>query len=201
MDISPQVASALAALSRSLDGPESTLVGAVERLCAAVQAAVESFCGVAVIVGTSSQVLEVTVRPGASSGAMPRARSSLRIGSSMLTNREPRLELVLYASQERAFAHLASDVAALVEVSPYVVELDRHVDAFGRSDSLDGLTSAASVDQAVGALLGQGLTPTMAHNAIRARAERDGGDLGHAARCIVEELARAATDGRKDERP
>ncbi len=199
MDISPQVVATLTRLSRSLDGPETTLESAVEHLCAAVEAAIDSFCGLTVNAGTSPEVLEFTVRSEPSAGVRPAARSSLRIGSSMLTHEVPRLEIVLYASQERAFVDLAADVATLIEVSPYVIEVDRHVHNFSRPDALDGLTSPAWIDQAIGALLGAGQTRDRARATIQERADLDGGDLELAAKGVLEELVGDPTDGRADD--
>ncbi|MEO3936036.1 hypothetical protein V3N99_04665 [Dermatophilaceae bacterium Soc4.6] len=198
-------------LSRTLEDPVDPvghdLVGAVTALEVSAADSVTSYLGLSLVLqGPSSPGVRAT--PSLTMSTLPgsdgRTADDLLIGSSLLLPLRPPagsrttdgpdlpgwdVDIVLYASNAGAFVDLAADLAWLAGTPLGEVEVDQHL-GLGRTDELQGssIARASSVDQAMGALLAQGLTPEKAAAELLERAAGAPGDLAAAAERLLSEL-------------
>lgn len=199
MSISRRVTQALAALSELTDQPGVDLPQTVSQLSRIVGHAVDSFCGLTVNTGTGPGVLRFTVGPtGDVAPITSRARSSLRLGSALLSTGGPALEIVLFATRPGAFVDLAADIVWATE-APHAVELDRHLGPVGRTDTVKDLAAASAIDRAIGALIGRGTPAARARAAIEERAEREGITTAEAAQRILQHAVDSAHSGAQEQ--
>jgi hypothetical protein len=121
------------------------------------------------------------------------ARASLAVA---LTGGSGQDELVLRAQEAGAFVLLADDLAHDLGHGPEVVTvtLDRHLGPPLDAAALDtAATDRSNVEQAVGALLDQGLLPRTARAELARRSEKSHVSLAAAARVLLASLQPPST--------
>jgi hypothetical protein len=82
--------------------------------------------------------------------------------------------LVLYAGSPGTFVDLAADLAWLTAQPPSDFVIDQHLPAPAEWDAATSLFEATVINQAIGALIGQGHTPEQAKRHLTA----EGADAG-----------------------
>lgn len=190
MDLSAALARDLALLSDAIDettadGVRVDLVDCLARTVRAARAAVQSYIGLTVTTGPAETDVSFTVLADGATRAD--VRTSLCVPFRPASNGGPAPAVIFFASTPGAFVDLAADIAWLTGRAPAELALDEHVQL---PDGLDGAGTVAArsaVDQAVGVLLAQGLTPEQARADIARRAAADGGDLVRAAERTIAE--------------
>lgn len=189
MRADPTLAAALVVLDRAL-GAEGDLGAALRELAATVRAAVPSSLGMFVATDDESG-FGFTVW-GSDGGAPPPlggpARTSLALPDR--TGRRGPVVVVLLGGAPGAFVDLAADLAHLTATPLAELALDRHLDGSGWPSGSAALLAASAVDQAVGVLIGRGLTCGQARYALAGRAAESGVTLGDVASGLLEDPAR-----------
>ena len=166
MKISPRTAAELALLSETFDEPGFDLLRSLTRLADEVRSAVPSYLGMTVIMTTPKTRTAIDVMY--ETGHVVAARSSLTIPASLALagvlclegEEQPGVILIVYAAMPGAFVDLAADLGWLTAIPLADLVLDDHLDGPGPDGS--SLAESSLVNQAIGALLGDGLTPELA---------------------------------------
>jgi hypothetical protein len=166
------IAAALAAdlgfLTAALDEPGTDVTNSLRRLMAAATAALPAFLGLSVTVaGGDPPFAFTTFVEGAGMGNV---RTSLRLtlpgaGSAGVADA---VIIVLYAASPGAFVDLAADLAWLTSRPLSDFALDQHLPAAAERGPVTSLSELSVINQAVGALIGQGHTPEQAERHLTA---------------------------------
>jgi hypothetical protein len=162
------VAADLALLTDVLDSSSSDLAATLAGLVAATTASVPSLVGLAVHVGGPEASVEITTLD---ENARARIRTTLRFplldGSG---HDAPIGALLVYASQRGALVDLAADLTWLTGRPLSDARLDEDLDARRAQPAESSLALQSTVNQAVGVLIGGGLTEQEARLGLDARA-------------------------------
>jgi hypothetical protein len=196
MKLSPRTAAELAALNETFEEPAFDLVQSLTRFSDEVRLAVPSYLGLSVVMTAPTSRTAIDVIDEASH--VLGVRSSLMIPASLALAKvlstgslQPEIALIVYASRAGALVDLAADLGWLTSIGLPGFALDEHLDGPGPVDG--SLTESSLINQAIGALLAQGLPPEAAERAVIARAESAGTSRAAAALAILEDLTGAAT--------
>ena len=165
MEIIAALAADLAILTQTLDDPDSDVVESVLRLAHDVGSAVPSFLGLTVTVHDSDPpftftTLEDHVGPGD-------VRTSLMMA---LSHDGAIARVIVYARTPGAFVDLAADLSWLARHTLAGCELDQHLVLPAVARPATNLRAVSAVNQAIGALIGAGLTPEEARRELDVRA-------------------------------
>jgi hypothetical protein len=163
----------LGILTAALDEPGTDVAHSLRQLAADATAAVPTFLGLSVTVARSDPPFTFTVFvDGAGAGDV---RTSLRLALSGVGDVGlPAVVLVLYAGSPGTFVDLTADLACLTAQPLSDFVLDQHLPAPAERGSATGLVEASVINQALGALIGQGYTPEQAERHLTAQ----GADAG-----------------------
>jgi len=165
VEIIAALAADLAILTQALDDPDSDVAESVLRLARAVGSAVPSFLGLTVTVHDSDPPLTFTtlegqVEPGD-------VRTSLMMA---LSHDGAGARVIVYAGTPGAFVDLAADLSWLARRTLAGCELDQHLVLPAVARPATNLRAVSAVNQAIGALIGAGLTPEEARRELDVRA-------------------------------
>lgn len=180
MKITAALAADLGILTAALDEPGTDIAHSMGQLMADAAAAIPTFLGLSVTVDSGDPPFTFTTlveRLGTGDGC-----TSLRLAlpggddAGLL----PVVVLVFYAGSPGTFVDLAADLAWLTArpLSDFV--LDRHLPAPAERRVATSLFEASVINQAIGALIGQGYTPEQAERHITA----EGADAGISRRAV-----------------
>ena len=183
MEITAALAADLTILTQALDDPDSDVVESVLRLARDVGSAVPSFLGLTVTVHDSDPpftftTLEDHVGPG-------HVRTSLMMA---LSHDAAGARVIVYAGTPGAFVDLAADLSWLARHTLAGCELDQHLILPAIASPAANLHAVTAVNQAIGVLIGAGLTPEAAHRELEVRAATTDTDRLTAARVILAAL-------------
>ncbi len=167
MKVTAALAADLGILTAALDEPGTDVAHSLRQLAADATAAVPTFLGLSVTVaGSDPPCTFTTLVEGAGTGDI---RTSLRLALSGLGDvGPPAVVLVLYAGSLGTFVDLTADLAWLTAQPLCDFVLDQHLPASAEQGSATGLFEASVINQAVGALIGQGCTPEQAERHLTA---------------------------------
>jgi hypothetical protein len=195
--IPPALAADLVLLTDALDHPTADIGATIAALASDAATAVPSYVGLSVRIQLDDDVAELTTLDEES--RIRGVATSLRIpvGSEPSSVDGVGLMLVLYASAPGAFVDLAADLAWLTGRPLADMRLD---------DDLAGLflrparslRARSTIDQALGVLIDQGLTPEHARAQLAGRAAEAGSQLASAALALLASIpspSRDETDG------
>ena len=167
-----KVAAALAAdlgiLTAALDEPGADLAHSLRQLTANATAAIPTFLGLSVIVdGSDPPFAFTTFVEGVGTGDV---RTSLRLALPGVGDAGLLLAVVviLYAGSPGTFVDLAADLAWLTARALADFVLDQHLPAADERGSTASLFEVSVINQAIGALIGQGYTPDQAERHLTA---------------------------------
>jgi hypothetical protein len=173
-----KIAAALAAdlsiLTAALDGPGTDVAHSLRQLMANAVTAIPTFLGLSVTVdGGDPPFRFTTFVDGAGAGGV---RTSLRLALPGVgdVGLLPGVVLVLYAGSPGAFVDLAADLAWLTAPPLRDFVLDQHLSVPAEWVSATSLSEVSVINQAIGALVGQGYTPEQAERHLIA----EGADAG-----------------------
>jgi hypothetical protein len=194
-----RIPSALAAdlglLTDALDGVD--VAATLTLLTSDVAAAVSSYVGLSLRLSSGGDQVELTTL--ADEETVARVVTSLRVP---VSRQEPApgesVMIVLYATTPGAFVDLAADLAWLTgrELAGVGLDLDLGLALHARAST--SLRSGSTVNQALGVLLGRGLSPDEASDELDALALVSGVDRYSAARALLATLQDAGDDVTSD---
>lgn len=203
MDISPALATALAALTNVHDlDLETQLQG----LIACVQSAVASSLGLTMTTALQDTAVSFTVghdtppyiappvgtAPDSTACRMAsEVRTSLLIPLTAVTaTPTDAATLLLYAAAPGACVDLAADLSYALNLDPSNLILDKHLTAPAAVDGITGLDGYDRINQAIGMLIEQGHTADTAHEQLHRHAALDHSDL----HTVAEATLRTSSD-------
>jgi hypothetical protein len=172
--ITAALAADLGILTAALDEPGTDVAHSLGQLAADATAAIPTFLGLRVTVdGGDPPFTFTTFVEGVGTGDV---RTSLRlvlpgVGDVGLL---PVVVLVLYAGSPGTFVDLAADLAWLTARPLNDFVLDQHLPAAAERGAATSLFQVSVINQAIGALIGQGCTPEQAERHLTA----EGADAG-----------------------
>jgi hypothetical protein len=174
VEIAAALAADLAILSAALDEPGTDVADSLRQLTANATVAVPTFLGLSVIVhGNDPPFTFITWLEGVGTADV---RTSLRltlpgVGDAGLL---PPVAIVLYAGSRGTFVDLAADLAWLTArpLSDFV--LDQHLLGAAEKDTVTSLSETSVINQAIGALIGQGYMPEQAERHLTAEGAEAG---------------------------
>lgn len=173
----------LLSVAIATDGPG--LRSDLDALSGALAAAVSSYLGFTI----HTEGLAVSWGPHLPSrnGQPIRAGSTLRWSLNPTATPEAAVTLVLFAANLGAWVDLSADLAWLTQCPPQHLTLDGDLSATVSLDHTD-LIEASIINQAIGALIGQGHPPGQANNELDARARASNTDCTGAAQTLLDNL-------------
>lgn len=158
MEIAAALTADLDILTAALDEPGVDVAGSLRRLAADATVAIPTFLGLSVTVDGSDPPFTFTTF--AKGFGAEDVRTSLRLALPGVgdVGLPPALVVVLYAGSPGTFVDLAADLAWLIArpLSDFV--LDQHLLATAERDDSTSLFEVSVINQAIGALIGQGYT-------------------------------------------
>jgi hypothetical protein len=174
--IPPALVADLGLLTDALDLPGTDVAATLAALASDAAASVGSYLGLTVRMRAAGADVEVTTLLDPDDRS--RVRSSLRIplGAPLSADGHEgdRIDLVLFAATSGAFVDLAADLAWLTGRPMDDARLDQDAAGPFDVDPSRSLRARSSIDQAIGVLIGGGLTAEQASSELDARAARDG---------------------------
>ncbi len=166
----PDVVEVLARLAAAAGVSATELVLMFVDLAAEVRAAVPSYLGMAVTIDGTAGPLTFAALGPAAPGEPPLVEASLDLVVTHrgMPERGP-VTFTLYAGATAGFATLAAELSVAAPALAMEVTLDWHLGQLLPTSGGPDLDSAATIEQAVGVLIDQGLDPTRALAALRER--------------------------------
>lgn len=158
MTINETLATALAALTQALDQPGADIAAGLDQLTADAAAAIPSYRGLSIVVSQPNEPFTVTVL---ATGAQPGdIRTSLlfTLRSRDGSDGHSPVDLILYGGLPGTFVDLAADIAWLTGQPLSALTLDEHLTVAAAPDVATQLGAASEINQAIGVLIGRGLT-------------------------------------------
>jgi hypothetical protein len=162
------VAADLSILTAALDEPGTDIAHSLGQLAADAMAAIPTFLGLRVTVnGSDPPFTFTTFVEGVGTGDV---RTSLRVALPGVgdVGLLPAVVLVFYAGSPGTFVDLAADLAWLTARPLSGFLLDQHLPASTERGAATSLFEASVINQAIGALIGQGYTPEQAEQHLTA---------------------------------
>jgi len=163
------LAADLSILTAALDAPGTDVADSLRQLMANAITAIPTFLGLSVTVdGGDPPFRFTTFVEGAWAGGV---RTSLRLALPGVgdVGLLPGVVLVLYAGSPGTFVDLAADLAWLTARPLRDFALDQHLSVSAEWISATSLSEASVINQAIGALIGQGYTPEHAERHLAAQ--------------------------------
>jgi hypothetical protein len=192
MDISANLAAALALLTEDLDDDHARLdiAASLNQVAADAAAAVSSYVGLTVTQRDSTLPFTLTAMED---GADPEAvRSSLLFP--LPADGGLPLDLILYAASPGAFVDLAADLSWVLGRPLTDFVIDDHLRPPPEPDTAQSLHTMSVINQAIGVLIGRGYDLEAAQRELDARAAGDGHTRYEAARVILQSLSARSKD-------
>ena len=173
MKVTAALAADLGILTGALDEPGGDVAHSLRQLASDATAAIPTFLGLSVTVdGSDPPFTFTTFIEGVGTGDV---RTSLRLALPGVDDVGlPAVVLVLYAGSPGTFVDLAADLAWLTARPPSDFVLDQHLPAHAEWVAATSLFEATVINQAIGALIGQGYPPEQAKRHLTA----EGADAG-----------------------
>lgn len=184
MELNAALAADLALLTSALDEPGVDVAESVRRLAADVRAAVPSYLGLRI----SAEAEEVTivfttlVQPQTVAASL-----MIRLVHHDGADRTSAVAVLLYAGRAGAFVDMAADLAWLASGRLGEFVVDEHLDVPAQAVGVS-VQNDSVVNQAIGVLLGRGMTPEEAHQDLDVRAAAAGIDRRSAAERLLAEV-------------
>jgi hypothetical protein len=178
--IPSDLAADLALLTDALDVPDTDIAATLAALMSDAAAAVSSYVGLSVRVCSRHSHVELTTLESSQRSSIT---TSLRIPlqtEAALQADTARFVLILYAATAGALVDLAADLTWLTGRSTDELCLDDDIAGKFHLHPPESLRSQSAINQAIGALIGQGRTPDQARMELDVRAA-DSGMKVHAA--------------------
>ena len=185
MDLPSDLASRLRDLVQSIGSGDETLTNSLSALSSLLETAVSCYLGfrlTLVLDGWPITLTAFSVDEGA------RAATSLRLNlAGQGPGFDPDSEIVFYAGTPGAFVDLAADIEYLLRQGQPVdgdghrpaVALDTDLPPVDVVSGLAGLAEYATINRAMGLLVGRGQDPDQARATLRRDATSSGLDLHH----------------------
>ena len=193
MRIPPALAADLALLTQALDIDDVDVTSTLALLTTDVAAAVASYVGLTVRVGSVGSHAELTTLDDTAEAA--RIVTSLRLPLSGRTGTsDPWVLIVLYASALGAFVDMAADLAWLTRRQLGEIGLDLDLGEGIQAHPATSLRSRSTVDQAIGVLVARGRTPEQATTELDSLAHGAGSDRLAAAVALLAVLPGPGAD-------
>jgi hypothetical protein len=165
--INAALAAGLGILSAAVDEPGTSVTDSLNRLAADATAAIPSYLGLSVTIdGHDPSLRFTTLADDILAGDV---RTSLALALSG-TDVLPAVVLVLYAGSPGTLVDLAADLAWLTARPASDFVLDQHLPGPAGTRSETNLLEVSVVNQAIGALIGQGYTLRQADRVLDAHA-------------------------------
>ncbi len=187
MTITPGLAAELNLLTQALDLPGTDVAETLTRLAADAHTAVDSYLGLSVLITAKRSPFDLTILNAGAHAAD--IRTSLLVPLSPATLDEApataSVALVLYAATPGAFVDLAADLAWITGRAIADFRIDEHRRLPASYTNPTPLAAMSDINQALGVLIGRGLTPEQAERDLHARAVAAGVDLVGAATLIL----------------
>ncbi len=190
MTITPGLAAELHLLSQALDLPGTDLTEILTRLAADSQAAVDSYLGLSVMIASKRSAFDLSLLNEGTQAAHIRTSLLVPLSPAVFgeTSATTALALILYAATPGAFIDLAADLSWITGRTIADFRLDEHRTLPASYNDPTPLATMSEIDQAIGVLIGRGLTPEAAERDLYARAVTAGVDLLGAASLILASL-------------
>ncbi|WP_017935330.1 lysylphosphatidylglycerol synthase transmembrane domain-containing protein [Nocardioides sp. Iso805N] len=195
MIISPALSAELALLTQALDLPGVDVAETLTRLAADSRTAAGSYLGLSVAITADRTAFAFTVLDDGvradhirSSLLVPLTVAPDENGAVDATTSPASLTLIFYAATPGAFIDLAADLAWLTGLALSDVRLDEHRTLPPSHTPSKHLRAMATINQALGVLIGQGATPDQAERDLAARAAEAGIDLPAVATLVLAAL-------------
>lgn len=164
MNITAGLTADLGVLTSALDEPGSDIANSLGQLESDVGAAISTYRGLSVSVADRDSPFTLTVlAPGADAGEV---ETSLRLELTVAGGFPATVVVILYAGSPGAFVDLAADLAWLTPGPLSNIILDRDLALPVEHRGAPRLCEASVVNQAIGALLGQGYSPEQAERRL-----------------------------------
>jgi hypothetical protein len=196
VNIPTSVAADLAMLTDALDSSSSDIAATLSGLVSAATRSVPSFVGLSVLVGDPAARVEITTIEDWEHAAQ--IRTSLRFP---LDGPRPEVNagvLLVYAGQPGALVDLAVDLTWLTGRPLGDARLDEDLDGPAAPSSESSVSRLSAVNQAVGVLIGGGLTQQEAFAELDARASATGVERHLVAAAILASLPGDTVDRAQD---
>lgn len=178
MTVSAALAADLAALADALDEPATDIEVVLRSLSEHAGAAVASYLGLSLSVVVDANPVTMTV--------LVETVDHDTIASSVLVPLSAAgSTIVFYAGQPGAFVDLAADLSWTLGLPLTSIEIDAHLAVPAANAGLTGLADLSVVNQAIGILIGGGLTPAQARAELQRRAQGTAGSMAQAARSVI----------------
>jgi hypothetical protein len=174
MEIAAALAADLGILNAALDEPGADVADSLRQLAADATAAIPTFLGLSVTVdGSNPPFTFTTFVTGGGAGGV---RTSLRLALPGVgdVGLPPAVIVVLYAGSPGSFVDLVADLAWLTARPFSDFVLDQHLPVPAERGAATSLFEASVINQAIGALIGQGYTVEQAERHLKA----EGSDAG-----------------------
>jgi hypothetical protein len=192
VDLTDDLADDLELLTQALDEPGADVAETLERLAGDVQNSVDSYLGLSVSITANGPRFELMT-------ILDKDTQQDQVHASLLVPLAPSIigaitvTLVLYAATPGAFIDLAADLAWITGRTLAEFRLDEHRALPPKFISPTPLRAMSLINQALGVLIGRGVTPEEAERDLYARAAAAGVDRLGAAALILASLNRPAT--------
>lgn len=176
MRITEVLSSDLSTLTAALDVPGADIETTLDRLVSHAEVAVPSLIGLSVAITGVPSPFEFDALAGTSArrGIAASLRVPLSAGVAVQTDSQPAVTLTLYAATPGAFVDLAADLAWLTGRPLADSPLDEHLAFRASRDYSTSATASSTTNQALGVLIGRGLTPEQAERELDAWAAEAG---------------------------
>jgi hypothetical protein len=172
------LAAELTLLTQALDLPGTDVAETLTRLAADAQTAIDSYLGLSIAITANRAQFDLTVL---TEGTQPEhIRSSLLVplatpagispAASTARTAAASLTLILYAATPGAFTDLAADLSWITGRALADFRLDEHRTLPEHYTHCTHLKAESDINQALGVLIGRGLTPDQAERDLYARA-------------------------------
>jgi len=174
----------LATLSQTLEDPSLDIHGELRRLGETLALASASFSGLTLTVHVGEQRFGLTAWAGVPEAAP--VASSMRLPLPAVSRSLTGGELIVYAAARGAFVDLAADLRRVLQGDPEeLVVMDGHLDPAAIVSGTANLSTLATVNQAVGILIAQGMLREAAHDELHHRARSANTTVSEAAADLI----------------
>jgi len=187
VEISAALAADLALLTDALDAPGADITDAVRRLAIDAGLAVRSYLGLTVFTTGIDPNFTFSLMADGAQDHDVRASLMMPLSQMRRVDVGTDVTVVLFAAKDGAFVDLAADLAWILGCNLSDIAVDEHLVA-GRLDTVESMTARSVINQALGVLLGRGMTPEQADDELDARAAAAGTDRHTAAARILTDL-------------
>ncbi|MBJ7287940.1 hypothetical protein [Williamsia sp.] len=189
MTINETLATALAALTQALDQPGADIAAGLDQLTADAVAAIPSYRGLSIVVSQPDTPFTITVLTTSSRPDDIRSSLHFTFRADGGVDRHSPVDIILYGGSPGTFVDLAADIAWLTGQPLSALTLDQHLTVAAAADVATQLGAASEINQAIGVLIGRGLTSREAHLHLDEIVSANATDRQGAARIVLTALA------------